>query len=1192
MAAADLSTLQWHEILALCDTLIVHAPARDDGAVLPFILIAADGRIYGFNGHVDLGTGIRTALAQVVAEELDAPFGAVTMVLGDTGRTPDQGATIASDTMQTTARPLRFAAAQARRLLVERAADRLNVAVAEVIVRDGLFGTAGGNGQLSYGELVAGHRDRLTIDETTPVKPVAAYGVVGRSQPRVDIPAKATGQRTFVHDMRVPGMLHGRVIRPPLRGVDSAPLLGASLVAVDEGSVAHVDGLVAIVTIGDFIGVVARREEDAIAAMRALRVEWRENAVLPDLSDLETALRDNPASERRLHDTGSIEDALTDAAQRIDRTYLWPYQMHGSIGPSCALADYRDGDLRIWSGTQNPHLLRLDIAMLLDLAPDRIDIVRMEAAGCYGRNCADDVAADAALLSRAVGSPVRVQLMREQEHLWEPKGAGQLMEVRGGLDDRGNVAAYDFSTRYPSNAAPTLALILTGKIAPDPAVLQMGDRTSIAPYDFPAMRTTVHDMPPIVRASWLRGVSALPNSFAHESWIDEAAYMAGVDPVDYRLQFLHDARGVEVVRATAERGDWQPRVEPRRHTADGIILKGQGFAYALYVHSKFPGYGAAWAAWVADVSVNRLTGEIRVDRVTVGHDAGLVINPDGVRHQIHGNVVQSTSRALLEQVEFDADGVAALEWGGYPLLTFPDVPEIDVVMLPRPDQPPLGVGESASVPSAAAIANALFDATGIRFRDPPFTPEKVRAALAAAGLLATQDDGPADVPLPAPTGHAPRARRRWRPLAAAMTLAGMAAAVAWPWRGTIAPVARADPGFYSQATIERGRRVAATGDCAVCHTAPGGAANAGGLAMETPFGTVYSTNITPDELHGIGRWSYAAFERAMRQGISRDGRHLYPAFPYTAFARIDDADMEALYAFLMAQPAVARPAPATRLAFPFGVRPLLAVWNAMFLDGGRMVDDPARSAEWNRGRYLVEGAGHCAACHSPRNALGAERGGAAHLTGAMIDGWFAPSLTGSNDSPAPWREQDLYAYLRSGRSPNHGAAAGPMGPVIDALQAVPDADIRAMAVYLASFQTAAMTDAGQSGRVDRAEMRADRQQANLRTAGGRMYETACAACHDRAAAGYSHNPGPSLALAGTVAMSRPDNLIQVILDGIDGATARQRGGMPGFREGFDDRQVAELVRYIRQRFASDRPPWDNLDQTIREIRVRPVHAAH
>ena len=298
----------------------------------------------------------------------------------------------------------------------------------------------------------------------------------------------------------------------------------------------------------------------------------------------------------------------------------------------------------------------------------------MEAAGCYGRNCADDVTADALLLSRAVGRPVRVQLTREQEHAWEPKGTAQLIDVNGGLNADGGVAAYDFATRYPSNGAPTLALLLTGRIAPTPAVFEMGDRTAIPPYDYDHMRVVANDMPPIVRASWFRGVSALPNTFAHESYIDELATEAGVDPIEYRLRYLKDQRAIDLVNAVAERAGWKPRPVRQEQDADGDIVHGRGFAYALYVHSKFPGYGAAWSAWIADVAVNKATGDVSVTRVVAGQDSGLMINPDGVRHQIHGNVIQSTSRALMEEIPFERTSVARANGAAIPSSPSPTCP--------------------------------------------------------------------------------------------------------------------------------------------------------------------------------------------------------------------------------------------------------------------------------------------------------------------------------------------------------------------------------------------------------------------------------------------------------------------------------------------------------------------------------------
>ncbi|WP_291865494.1 molybdopterin cofactor-binding domain-containing protein [Bradyrhizobium sp.] len=1157
-----------------------------NGGFETFIKITADGSVTAFNGHVDLGTGIRTALGQIVAEELDVSFARVVVVLGDTSVVPDQGATIASETIQITAVPLRNAAAQARHFLVAQAAQRLELAVEDLFIEDGLI-RGRDNRSVSYGELISGETIRIDLKDDVPVKAVSAYGIVGQSVPRTDLPAKATGELVYVHDVRVPSMLHGRVVRPPYAGVDAGAFVGTSLIAVDKASVRDIPGLVAVVRIGDFIGVVAEREENAVKAAAQLKVSWKPTPTLPDLKDIETALRANPSTPRTLIDKGNVDAAIAAAAKPMPRTYIWPYQMHGSIGPSCAVADYREGAVRVWSGTQNPHILRADLALLLQRPEREIDVIRLEAAGCYGRNCADDVTADAVLLSRAVGRPVRVQLTREQEHAWEPKGTAQLMEVNGGLNADGSVAGYDFATRYPSNGAPTLALLLTGAVAPVPAVFEMGDRTAIPPYDYDAIRVVAHDMPPIVRASWFRGVSAPPNTFAHESYIDELATEAGVDPIEYRLRYLKDERAVDLVNAVAERAGWTPRPVRKEPAAEGDIVRGRGFAYALYVHSKFPGYGAAWSAWIADVAVNKTTGDVSVTRVVAGQDSGLMINPDGVRHQIHGNVIQSTSRALMEEVSFDRHAVTAREWGAYPIIKFPDVPRIDVLMLPRQDQPPLGVGESASVPSAAAIANAIFDATGVRFRELPFTPERI-----LAGLRGAQGVAPAPMPLAPP--QPPASTDRWKnpfagrrgavATAAALCVAvvGVASAVL-PWR-SIAPIARPDASTWSAATIARGQQLAALGDCAVCHTVANGAINAGGRAIETPFGIIYATNITPDVETGIGAWSYPAFERAMREGIHRDGRHLYPAFPYTHFAKTSDADLQALYAFLMAQPAVRAETPANTLAFPFNLRPLMAGWNALFHQSGAFQPDASQSATWNRGAYLVEGLGHCGACHSPRNALGAEKA-SAHLAGGFAEGWEAPPLTSLSHAPIPWSEDELYAYLRTGESRLHGVAAGPMAPVVKALAALPDQDIRAMAVYLTSFNDAAMDEPARHALGARLEKSTGARVVSASPVGARLYEGACAVCHAVGGAPL-FGSRPSLALNSNLHSAVPDNLIQVILHGIAAPVSSDLGYMPAFKDSMNDAQIAELVTYLRRQFAPGKPVWTGVRAAVHLARHR------
>jgi nicotinate dehydrogenase subunit B len=720
-----------------------------------------------------------------------------------------------------------------------------------------------------------------------------------------------------------------------------------------------------------------------------------------------------------------------------------------------------------------------------------------------------------------------------------------------------------------------LALLLTRTDEPIAQAFEMGDRTARPPYNYADLRVTVNDMPPILRASWLRGVSALPNSFAHESFIDELATAAGADPVQYRLAHLADERAKAMVQATADKAGWQAHTQPQQRPSEGDWLVGLGVAYARYIHSKWPGFGAAWAAWVADVRVHKTTGEVQVQRVVVGHDAGMVVNPKGVEQQIHGNVLQTTSRALLEQVQTDAtDGrVTSAEWGSYPILQFPQVPVIEVVQIPRALEDPLGAGESSSVPGTAAIANAIFDATGIRFRQPPFTPEVVRAALN---------------PLAAPVQPTPQASRNTDPTPSLQP--GWAKGWTWPkvggallalaaftaatvgWRSSL-PRMTSPLAPVSQAVLARGAQVAALGNCVTCHTSDQGEPFAGGKAFKTGFGTVYSSNLTPDLETGLGGWTYQAFERAMRQGVSRDGHALYPAFPYTAFASISDDDMTALYAWLMQRPAVSQATPKADMGFPFGMRSLMQLWNGLFHQPSAYQFDPSQSAQWNRGEYLVNGAAHCGACHTPRNALGAEQKGSAYLQGAVLDGWQAPALTAMNPSPVAWREADFFHYLRHGYTDFHGVASGPMAQVVRNLQAVPDADLQAMAVYLASLQTTAPLDDSQQTAQAQQVVQLAAASAPLPSAAQRQFEGSCGACHHDGSGPQLLGVNQPLALNGNLHSSTPDNLVQVIQSGIQQPPSQRVGFMPGFKDSLSEAQMLDLVGWMRQRFAPDKPAW-------------------
>jgi nicotinate dehydrogenase subunit B len=694
-----------------------------------WIAIAADGSVTCFTGRIDIGgTGVGTAIAQIVAEELDIDFARVHMVMGDTATTPDQGITSASATIQKEAIPIRHAAAEARQVLLELASKHFGVPTGDLTCNQGMI-TAPTGAAISYGDLIGGRRFALKLAYRARLKKVSDYKIVGKSIPRADIAAKATASFPFVHDVRRPGMLHGRVIRPPCTGSETA--IGSRLIAIDESSVNHIPGIARIVRIGDFLGVVAEREENAVRAARELKVEWRLWSEMPDFDRLEPTLRAHPGKRRMIADDGDVDAALGTSAQALSATYIWPYQHHASLGPSCAVAEMgEDGTLTIWSSTRAPHAVRREAAQLLSIPEESVRVIQRQGAGCYGLNCADDVSLDAALLSRAVRRPVRVQLMRDQEQGWEPKAAALLVDCRGGLDKDGNIIAYQFTTKYFTGRGETLAHYLTGARPAKPVMVPQGDRNAIPPYNgIPNLHVAVLDVVPPIRAGVMRGVASLPNSFAHECFIDELAFAANADPLKFRLDRLGDPRARAVLEAAANQAGWQPRTEAPQPAPLGSIGRGRGIAYARYTHGDNPPYAAAYTAWVAEVEVNTATGQVKVNRVVVAQDAGLIINPAGVRSQIHGNVIQSISRALMEEAKFDKTGVASIDYASYPIARFSDVPEIEIVLIENPNHPCLGVGESTTVPSAGAIGNAIFDAIGVRVRRAPFSPRRIKSAM-------------------------------------------------------------------------------------------------------------------------------------------------------------------------------------------------------------------------------------------------------------------------------------------------------------------------------------------------------------------------------------------------------------------------------------------------------------------------------
>ncbi|HLW48233.1 MAG TPA: molybdopterin cofactor-binding domain-containing protein [bacterium] len=702
-----------------------------------WLAIARDGTATVFTDKVELGMGVSTAFAQIVAEELDLPVRSVSVVMGDTARTPDQRGVGGSTSISAGAVPVRQAAAEGRRMLLELASARLGAPVDRLTVRDGVVRVADDPARrASYGELIGGRRFDVTLrglggtaaDAVAAAKPKAPadYKIVGTSVPRIDIPAKAAGRFAYVVDVRVPGILHGRVLRPP---VPEAKLVRAG--GVPEGA----GGVVKVVARNNFVGVVAETEWQAIQAARSLAVTWSTSeARWPAMADLYAAMwAMTPTTRRVAEETGDVETGLASAARTIEARYEWPFQSHAMMGPACAVADVRPGAATIWSSTQHPHQLQAGIAELLGLPVERVHVIWVQGSGSYGRAGGDDAAGDAAILSQAAGRPVRVQWMRADETGWDPKGPAVVMAVRAGLDAHGGVTAWDYTARgfsgsgtpaSPSTAGDLLAGQLMGRAAGGvdvPPPLQEN-------YAFPAKRRVGEVIPwpqegSPLRTSNLRAPSQPATTFGSESFVDEVAAAAGVDPVEFRLRYLREARHVAVIRAAAEKAGWTSRPSPRRDAPRAGLATGRGIAHTPRNNTVL--------ATVAEVEVNQSTGDVRVTRLVIAHDCGLIINPDGLRGTIEANLIQSMSRALKEEVRFDRSGVTSVDWHSYPVLMAPDAPDtIEIVLLNHPELPPYGAGEPASVATAPAIANAIFDATGARVRTVPFTPERVKAALA------------------------------------------------------------------------------------------------------------------------------------------------------------------------------------------------------------------------------------------------------------------------------------------------------------------------------------------------------------------------------------------------------------------------------------------------------------------------------
>ena len=701
-----------------------------------YIAVNANGSVSAFFGKQDLAQGLYTAIGQIVAEELDVPFKSVTVIMGNTATSVNQGGASGSTGIQMGGKQMRMAAAEARRVLVEMAAGKLGVPADKLKVTDGVV--SDGSKSVSYAELIGGQYFNVQLDwnkevgntlyapgKAQPKKP-SEYKIVGQPLRREDIAPKVYCQQDYVTDVKVPGMLHGRVIRPPVAG--------ATPVAIDEGSIKSIPG-VRVVRDKDLVGVVADNEWNAIKAAQALKVEW--SAATPAFLDNAAATYDHirkaPVRHRMVEkENGNVDEAFRSAARVIEAEYEWPFQSHASMGPGCGVVQVKNGEATVWTGSPKPHYCRDGVAAILNLPPEKVEAHSLAGSGAYGRNDAGDACMEAAVLSRAVGAPVRVQYMRAQGTGWDPKGPASIHRARAAVDASDKIFAYEFVSKgfsridvnsNESKPWDQLAGHLLG------VSLKSGDGfgTPAESYEFDNKRLSWETIAPLLdrasplRTSHLRDPVGPQIHFASESFVDEVAAALNVDPVEFRLRHVKDARDIALIKAAAEKAGWQPRPSPR-HDQTGAKVSGRGIAYSQR--------GGTRVAIVAEVDIDRTTGKIWARKFTVAHDCGLIINPRGLTQTIEGNVIQGISRTLWEEVAFDRRNVTSVDWLTYPILDITETPErVDVVLLNHPEIAPSGAGEPSIRPMAAAIANAIFDATGVRLRRVPFSPDRVKAAL-------------------------------------------------------------------------------------------------------------------------------------------------------------------------------------------------------------------------------------------------------------------------------------------------------------------------------------------------------------------------------------------------------------------------------------------------------------------------------
>ena len=716
-----------------------------------WIAIAQDESVTGYTGKCEFGQGFRTVQYQLIADEMYVPRERITLIVCDTALTPDQGTTSGSQSHPTEFGPngLRQALATAREALFRMASDQLGVTVDELSVQDGvIFVTADPTQRVTYGQLVGGQQFNLTVDRAATPKDPRQYTVLGTSVPRYEIPDKVTGQFEYVQSVRLPGMRHGKVVRPPV--------VGASVISVDETSVQNLPGNVQVVVINDFVGVVADRQWQAAQAAAALQVTWSAGVTLPNQADLYDYMRTQPSRDSLTVLSDDVDQRFGEAVNVLSATYLTPYQKHGSIGSSAAVADVQgtgpNGRATIYSATQGVYPQRDSVARVLGIPMENVRVIFREGSGCYGLNGADTVSYDAALLSQAVGTPVRVQLTRKDEMAWgENYGPAYVIDLRAGLDDQGQIIVWDYEAwtltkgNRPTAAAP--GNIITGALVgfptpplvpgpADPPTSYSNNGNSDSSYgagcvagrcggtgNIESERILTHTIESPFFTGPLRSPGRLQNTFANESFIDEVAAFVGADPIEYRLRHLSDPRLINALKAAAKAAGWETRPSPK--TPDGTgIGTGRGVACVLYEGNN------GYSALVAEVQVNLSTGQVVVTRMVASQDSGPVSNPDGLRNQMEGGALQGMSRCLREEVTWDNQQITSIDWNRYPVFHFGEsVPVVETVLLNRLDVLQMGAGECTITLAAAAIANAIFDATGARVRQVPFTPARVLAAL-------------------------------------------------------------------------------------------------------------------------------------------------------------------------------------------------------------------------------------------------------------------------------------------------------------------------------------------------------------------------------------------------------------------------------------------------------------------------------